>query len=165
MRPEWRTSTVVALCSEMRKTGDYSTTPMLADAMEDAGCDDGDLLSNLRSPDRSTVMRQYDVCLILGSRYETAARWLMDFCDNSDCPGYEDVVSAAIGVNIREGDDDYGMSGYYEAGLRDWGSLYLHFGGRDAHGEIPPEFWNHVETVTGKEIPDEQRAASFSCSC
>jgi hypothetical protein len=40
---------------------------------------------------------------------------------------------------------------------------YMHFDGRDAHGEIPPEFWQHVEIVLGYK--PEHSPSSFSCSC
>jgi hypothetical protein len=56
--------------------------------------------------------------------------------------------------------EDYG----YGASYRNDGE-YLFFAGRDAHGEIPPEFWDHVEVVTGKKIGPEDRAQYFSCSC
>ncbi|NTJ46848.1 hypothetical protein G6K93_07450 [Agrobacterium rhizogenes] len=73
--------------------------------------------------------------------------WLRDFVAMSDCPDYETVIAAAI--NNDEG----------------WSSEYLHFNGRDAHGEIPPEFWDHIEIVTGQTIRASDRAAYFSCSC
>jgi hypothetical protein len=40
---------------------------------------------------------------------------------------------------------------------------YLHFDGEDAHGEIPDEFWTHLEVVTGERPP--YRPKYFSCSC
>jgi hypothetical protein len=75
---------------------------------------------------------------------EASERWLRDFCERSDCPGYEAVMAAAVDGGDGE---------------------YLHFYGRDAHGEIPPEFWGHVEVVTGQGIAKENRADWFSCSC
>lgn len=48
MKPEWRTSTVTLLCQSMREAQDYSATPILADALQDAGCNDGALLDALR---------------------------------------------------------------------------------------------------------------------
>jgi hypothetical protein len=77
---------------------------------------------------------------------ESSEAWLRNFCETADCPGYEATIAAAIG----DGD-------------RQWDSEHLHFSGRDAHGEIPPEFWDHVEVVTGKKIT--KRATYFSCSC
>lgn len=72
---------------------------------------------------------------------ELSEKWLRDFCARSDCPGYEEVLGAAV-----QCEDEY-----------------LHFNGNDAHGEIPPEFWDHVEVVTGRKM--EHRATYFSCSC
>lgn len=174
MNENWMTTTVCAICNGMRQSDDYSSMPILADALEDAGCDDAALLGRLRGG-LSKLMAQTEVCLILGGKLAESVNWLMKFTSEADCPGYEDTVSAAIGINIREGEreDDwdmgdgrmYDMSGYYDAGLRDWGELCLHFGGRDAHGDIPAEFWDHVAVVTAKEIPQEGRASSFSCSC
>jgi hypothetical protein len=69
-------------------------------------------------------------------------KWLRDFCSRGDCPGYEETIAAAV-----SNDDDN----------------YLHFSGTDAHGEIPPEFWDHVEIVTGRR--GLSRASYFSCSC
>lgn len=73
--------------------------------------------------------------------------WLQDFCAKSDCPDYHTVLARAL---------DNGDS---------FDPEYLHFDGRDAHGEIPPEFWVHVEIVTGKKIDGRDRAKYFSCSC
>lgn len=173
MNSEWMTSTVYALCNSMRQRQCYDELPLLADALEDAGCDDAALITRLRS-NPGYVMAATDVCRVLGGEYAAAVSWLESFTKEADCPGYEDTVSAAIGINLYENqkEDDieingrvYDMSGYYEAGLRDWGEQYLHFGGRDAHGEIPTEFWDHVSTVIAKQLPPESRASSFSCSC
>ena len=40
----WRTDTAVALASEMYASGDFSAMPILADARQDAGCDNPDVL-------------------------------------------------------------------------------------------------------------------------
>ena len=44
--PEWRTDTVVALLNEARK--DPGVSPILADALEDAGCDNPNILGQCR---------------------------------------------------------------------------------------------------------------------
>jgi hypothetical protein len=87
---------------------------------------------------------------------EISEAWLREFCRNADCPGYDDVMTAVTGGAL----EDYGYGDSY----RNDGE-YLFFAGRDAHGEIPPEFWDHVEVVTGKKIGPEDRAQYFSCSC
>ena len=74
--------------------------------------------------------------------------WLREFCATADCPGYETVIARAI--DNRDSFDP---------------EEYLHFDGYDAHGPIPPEFWDHVQVVTGEKIEPERRAKHFSCSC
>jgi hypothetical protein len=48
LRPDWRTSTVIALARQMDATGDFSAVPILADALQDAGCDDDTILARCR---------------------------------------------------------------------------------------------------------------------
>lgn len=81
--------------------------------------------------------------------------WLRKFCETADCPRYEIVIAAASGEQIPE------VDGYGQAYENDGEAL--HFRGRDAHSNIPPEFWDHVEIVTGKKISN--RPTYFSCSC
>ena len=83
--------------------------------------------------------------------------WLRNFCATADCPGYDAVIAAATSGYLED-EDGYGAS-YNNDGE------YLYFSGRDAHGEIPPEFWDHVEVVTGKKIGKDKRPEYFSCSC
>lgn len=73
-------------------------------------------------------------------------KWLREFIASADCPDYETVIAKALHNDS-------------------WSKEYLHFDGIDAHGEIPPEFWGHVEVVTGRKIDQEDRAEYFSCSC
>lgn len=75
--------------------------------------------------------------------------WLRDFVARSDCPTYESVIGKAV-EHIN------GIGG-------GWDDDYLHFNGSDAHGEIPDEFWSHIEAVTG--LKATRRATYFSCSC
>lgn len=77
---------------------------------------------------------------------EASEKWLRDFVNRSDCPSYEEVIAKALHNDSCSPE-------------------YLHFDGRDAHGDIPPEFWDHLEVVTGRTFQKEERAAYFSCSC
>lgn len=70
--------------------------------------------------------------------------WLRVFCETHDCPPYEEVLAKAV-------DND------------SWDPESLHFDGHDAHGDIPPEFWQHVEIVTGLRFEDPPKY--FSCAC
>ena len=45
----WRTESVIQLARLAHTTGDFSSLPILADALEEAGCDRGDVLEHLRS--------------------------------------------------------------------------------------------------------------------
>lgn len=73
---------------------------------------------------------------------EASERWLRDFVDQADCSAmYEEVMAAAA----RADNNDY----------------LLVYG--DASGAIPPEFWDHVEVVTGQRCPF--RPTFFSCTC
>lgn len=76
--------------------------------------------------------------------------WLRDFVSRTDCPSYEEVM--ALAARRADRSDDYPDDDYL---------LVI---GSDAHGEIPPAFWDHVETVLGRPVKGA-RAAYFSCSC
>jgi hypothetical protein len=46
--PRWRTSTAVALAQQVYDSRDHSIMPILADALEDAGCDHANILAHCR---------------------------------------------------------------------------------------------------------------------
>jgi hypothetical protein len=48
--PEWLTSSVLALARQMYDSRDFSAMPILADALQDAGCNNEDVLSHCRGP-------------------------------------------------------------------------------------------------------------------
>jgi hypothetical protein len=48
--PSWRTSTAVALARQMYDSRDFGAMPILADALQDAGCEDENLLGHCRRP-------------------------------------------------------------------------------------------------------------------
>ena len=80
--------------------------------------------------------------------------WLRAFCCNSNCPSYENVMRA-ISSDGYDADGDYSYARVNDD--------YLHFGGLDAHGEIPDEFWFHAERVLGRTLA--RKPKRFSCSC
>jgi hypothetical protein len=49
-QPQWRTDTVVALARQIDASRDFSAVPILADALQDAGCDNADILTHCRAP-------------------------------------------------------------------------------------------------------------------
>jgi hypothetical protein len=46
--PAWRTSTVTALAAQVYESRDFGAMPILADALQDAGCDSADILDHCR---------------------------------------------------------------------------------------------------------------------
>jgi hypothetical protein len=46
--PNWRTDTALSLARQMYESRDFSAMPILADALQDAGCDSDDILSHCR---------------------------------------------------------------------------------------------------------------------
>lgn len=81
-------------------------------------------------------------------------QWLRDFCANADCPSYETVIKAIEGSTFLDAEPNDRI--YVDGDC-------IHVNGTTAHGEIPPEFWDHVETVLGKKV--KKKPTYFSCSC
>jgi len=48
--PEWRSDTAVSLVRQMYDAREFSAMPILADALQDAGCDRDDILDHCRGP-------------------------------------------------------------------------------------------------------------------
>ena len=64
--PSWRTDTAVALARGMYETRDFSAMPILADALQDAGCDNDDVLNHCRDAKQVHVRGCWGVDLVLG---------------------------------------------------------------------------------------------------
>ena len=64
--PAWRTSTVLALASQMYGSRDFGAMPILADALQDAGCDTDDILTHCRDAKQPHVRGCWVVDLVLG---------------------------------------------------------------------------------------------------
>jgi hypothetical protein len=64
--PSWRTDTAIALARTMYDSREFSAMPILADALQDAGCDNTDILSHCRDPKQTHVRGCWVVDLVLG---------------------------------------------------------------------------------------------------
>jgi hypothetical protein len=62
----WRTSTAVALASQMYDSRDFGAMPILADALQDAGCSNDDILTHCRDSHATHVRGCWVVDLVLG---------------------------------------------------------------------------------------------------
>lgn len=64
--PSWRTDTAVALARTMYDSRDFSAMPILADALQDAGCGNTDVLNHCRDANQVHVKGCWVVDLVLG---------------------------------------------------------------------------------------------------
>jgi hypothetical protein len=65
---EWRTSTAVALAKGIYESRDFGAMPILADALQDAGCDSDAVLSHCRDPHATHVRGCWVVDLVLDKK-------------------------------------------------------------------------------------------------
>jgi hypothetical protein len=63
--PSWRTSTVLALAKQMYESGEFGAMPILADALQDAGCEDEAILDHCRDANQPHVRGCWVVDLVL----------------------------------------------------------------------------------------------------
>ena len=64
--PAWRTDTAVALARQMYDSREFTAMPILADALQDAGCDSDDILNHCRDASATHVRGCWVVDLVLG---------------------------------------------------------------------------------------------------
>jgi hypothetical protein len=64
--PSWRTSDTVGVASGVYESRDFSAMPILADAIQDAGCDNEDILNHCRDANATHVRGCWVVDLVLG---------------------------------------------------------------------------------------------------
>jgi hypothetical protein len=66
IRRLWRTDTVLTLARQMYESRDFGAMPILADALQDAGCENDDILSHCRDANHPHVRGCWVVDLVLG---------------------------------------------------------------------------------------------------
>ncbi|MFO0823648.1 MAG: hypothetical protein U0792_11120 [Gemmataceae bacterium] len=64
--PEWRSDTAVSLAKHIYDSRDFSTMPILADALQDAGCDNAEILNHCREANSVHVRGCWVVDGVLG---------------------------------------------------------------------------------------------------
>src|SRR5262249_28221863 len=65
-RAAWLSSTLTALACQMYESRDFSPMPILADALQDTGCDNPDILDHCRDTSATHVRGCWVVDLVLG---------------------------------------------------------------------------------------------------
>ena len=63
--PAWRTSDVMALAKGIYEDRAFDRMPILADALQDAGCENTDILNHLRDPNATHVRGCWALDLVL----------------------------------------------------------------------------------------------------
>ena len=63
--PSWGTSTVLAIARQMFESGEFGAMPILADALQDAGCEDETILTHCRDANQPHVRGCWVVDLVL----------------------------------------------------------------------------------------------------
>lgn len=76
---------------------------------------------------------------------QESREWLEAYTRSNDCPSLDEILEGL------SGDPDYRID-----------DEYFHCHGRDAHGYISPEFWFHIENLTGFKT---DKPGQWSCSC
>ena len=64
--PAWRTDTAVAVARQMYDAREFSALPILADALQDAGCDSDEVLSHCRDASLTHARGCWVIDLVLG---------------------------------------------------------------------------------------------------
>lgn len=164
--PSWRTSDAVALCEAMRQQDDYNLLPILADALQDAGCGDEELLGDLRGLHViSLLMKERLVAIVMSAEGAAAVARIEAVADQLGSPAnYDDeseyqslTYPTLMGAAI-----EYLTA--VDTSADGWGE-YLHMGTNENYkGMSFKEFWQDFQLVTGKKVKDDD-ASFFSCSC
>ncbi len=155
MKPEWRTDTVIQLCLAMRQTQEYSALPILADALQDAGCDDEFMLERLRGTAKSDPWGEVQVALVLDDGAAESLKWLKDFADSKREDSYGNTVNFEEMMSVAKMRTEGKYEWINEQGSQSW-EMY-------GDGEAK-EFWKHYQIATGTVVDDDE-ANIFSCSC
>lgn len=109
-------------------------------------------------PDEPVVGEPDPDVVVITRRKSDSEKWLREFVDRTGLSSYDALISAAQtgGAAYEPGSDYYGVS--FSGGC-------VTTLGSDDGGDIPSEFWDHLEVVTGVTFPREDRPEYFSCSC
>jgi hypothetical protein len=160
MKPEWRTNTVVLLCQSMREAQDYAATPILADALQDAGCDDEALLDALRG-ELPFWSAERQVARIYSDETAAAVDWVETFVadlgEGGD-PGNLPVMTYELLMK--------GARAFNAGDKHPFGDGSMHWSSESDEREH--EFWAAFQKVTGSRTNFEiatLRRPFFACHC
>ena len=142
--PVWRTETVMGLCRQMLDNHDFSALPIMADALEEAGFDQKEVLHKMRAtcPDHWEAMKE--VCSVYSDEMEKAVAGIDDFAIGTLGTTFSDVMDGAEKY-LNEG--SWNDDNFMEGSKGDW-----------------REFWrNYAVLMHDKPHADDE--VPYRCSC
>ena len=146
----------------MRQSRDYSATPILADALEEAGYGDEGVLKQLRSilshgqAERLVALIYSDKTAEAVERIEEIAEWLGPGAIEEFGEGYGEKIPMSYERLMEAAGhwiDDQQLTTQH--GWEAW---------RESFPDRAREFWEHYQIITGRK-PPEVDDSFFSCSC
>jgi hypothetical protein len=173
----WRTRQVLDLCLAIRQEQDYDSCPILADALEEAGCDDAGALLALRCG-----LGWGEACLLVAVIYDQSLQASVDYLTdmaeklgaparyrNPDDPEDPDRYDIETGEPLTAATLLEAARSYVKDGT------HFHMGTNEAYKHCfwddERTFWDHYERATGAGADDAfdekdwKGGAFFSCSC
>lgn len=158
-----------ALCRQMLDSRNFEALPILADALQDAGCADLDLLAQCRDPNVSRIQAERLVNLVYSDETAAAVRWLEQFVRDINYRDYKDADDR-VGTPSDSNPHTYErIIGAAENSLTSGGMGFASDAGADffrKSKENRREFFSHWSIVTGVMVSEDVRERMrFSCSC
>ncbi|MDY3553900.1 hypothetical protein R5W24_003014 [Gemmata sp. JC717] len=169
MNSEWRTGTVVALCRRMLDAREFDALPILADALQDAGCTDPEVLAQCQDGALSRARAERLVSLVYSDETAAAVRWLEQFVRDINYHDYKDEndevgAPSDTDPHTYEYAIEVGRSGLEEGHMSfgsDAGADFFREGGDNMR-----TFFRNWSLVTGVPVSDEDQGnISVSCAC
>ncbi len=154
VEPGWRTEAVVGLARGVRETKSASRLPVLADALDDAGCSDAAILTACRAATTTDNEAVVLACKVLGGEYTDAVIELESIADRLDLTVNGLMEAAERWEQTHDG--EWGGEYTTQMGSEHWRDNF--------DSRVAARFWTAWRTVTG-QTPKDGTAQFFSCSC
>jgi hypothetical protein len=156
--PNWHSKVVLDMIADMRERQDFSNLPILADALEDAGYEDADVLAKCREG-QPTILAYRIICRVLQGDYLEALTFIDGVVAemHTGSGWYDDSETDMSYDKLMNAADNYLATGEYvtQHGGQSWqNSLYDNL----------KQFWDNYEVVTGRQVEDKSYGF-FGCSC
>ena len=158
-----------ALCRQMLDSRIFEALPILADALQDAGCTDHDLLAQCRDPNANRIQAERLVNLVYSDETAAAVRWLEQFVRDINYRDYKNLDDR-VGTPSDSNPHTYErIMRAAQNSLISGGMSFASDAGADFFRESKDnrrEFFWHWSLVTGVMVPEDVRERMrFSCSC